>query len=407
VVESNLDDVDLYIDGALVGKLSKAKPLVVPSLPSGLHEFQGVKAGYEPDRKQVMIAPGQEATVTLRIRYVRQIKPQALDFNGQGEKLLFTRRSALSLMNLVPVERKQSEDDLKKAASLFQKALDVEPEYGVAAYHLGQVHQLLLNHAEAIKSFQRAMAIDPTDTDARTDCAAAFIEQGDADEAIRQLTEVLRLDASNDEVYSMLARAYWDKGVWSQTVTVADRALAIKSSNAQAHLWKADALRQMAAAEKDPAKQRELYASARDDYRAFLDLTNFSTGLGARLAFQFIGLGVGSRNHADRQGAYDSLRSAGFLGLCLSEAKVGNPLRARDYCERALKHSPQDPIAYFLLGNVNRDLFNVRQSCDYLKAAQANYTRMIAINPDLDESKNARNYLGQIDRILPQLGCRV
>ena len=29
------------------------------------------------------------------------------------------------------------------------------------------------------------------------------------------------------------------------------------------------------------------------------------------------------------------------------------------------------------------------------------------INPDLDESKNAKNYLGQIDRILPQLGCRV
>src|SRR5262249_41845642 len=155
------------------------------------------------------------------------------------------------------------------------------------------------------------------------------------------------------------------------------------------HLWKADALRQMAAAEKDSEKQRELYLGAREDYRAFLDLTNFSTGLGARLAFQFIGLGVGSRSHADRQGAYDSLRSAGFLGLCLSEAKVGNPLRARDYCERALKHSPQDPIAYFLLGNVNRDLFNVRPSCDFLKAAQASYTRMIAINPDLDESKNA------------------
>jgi tetratricopeptide (TPR) repeat protein len=406
VVETNLDDVDLYIDGALVGKISKDKPLVVPSLPSGLHEFQGAKSGYEPDRKQVMIAPGQDTTVTLRIRYVRQIKPQALDFNSQGEKLLYTRRSSLSLMNLVPVERKQSEGDLKEAAALFQKALDVEPTYGRAAYHLGQVHQLLLNHQEAIKSFERAIAIDPTDLDARTECAAALIEQGDADQAIRQLTEVLRLDASNDEVHAMLARAYWDKGVWAQTVTVADRALAIKSSNAQAHLWKADALRQMAAADKDPARQRELYAKARDDYRAFLDLTNFSTGLGARLAFQFIGLGVGSRNHADRQGAYDSLRSAGFLGLCLSEARVGNPLRARDYCERALRHSPQDPIAYFLLGNVNRDLFNVRQSCDYLKAAQANYAKMIAINPDLDESKNARNYLGQIDRILPQLGCR-
>lgn len=407
VVEVNLDDVDLYIDGALVGRLSKAKPLVVPSLPSGLHEFQGAKAGYEPDRKQVMIAPGQEATVTLRIRYVRQIKPQALDLNSQGEKLLFTRRSSLSLMNLVPIERKQSEDDLKKAADLFRRALEVEPEYGLAAHHLGQVHQLLLNHQDSLKYYERAIAIDPTDVDARTECAAVLIEQGDSDEAIRQLTEVLRLDSTNDEVYSMLARAYWDKGVWTQAVTIADRALAIKPSNAQAHLWKADALRQLAAAEKVPERQTKLYADARDDYRAFLELTNFSTGIGSRLAFQFIGLGVGSRKHADRQGAYDSLRSAGFLGLCLSEDKVGNPLRAREYCQRALRHSPKDPIAHFILGNVNRDLFNIRQSCDDLKAARASYQKMIEINPDLDESKNARNYLGQIDRILPQLGCRV
>jgi tetratricopeptide (TPR) repeat protein len=135
-------------------------------------------------------------------------------------------------------------------------------------------------------------------------------------------------------------------------------------------------------------------------------LTNFKSGLGARLAFHFIGFGLGSRRHADRQGAYDSLRSSGFLGLCLSEQKVGNPLRAREYCQRALKHAPNDPIGHFLLGNVNRDLYNVRHSCDYLKAARTSYAKMIEINPDLDESRNAKNYLGQIDGILPKLGCR-
>ncbi len=129
----------------------------------------------------------------------------------------------------------------------------------------------------------------------------------------------------------------------------------------------------------------------------FLDLTNFSTGLGSKLAFHFIGLGVGSRRHADRQGAYDSLRSAGFLGLCLSEQKVGNPLKARDYCKRALGHAPNDPIAYFLLGNINRDLFNARQSCGYLKDARTSYVRMLELNPHLDESKNAQE-LRRADR---------
>jgi tetratricopeptide (TPR) repeat protein len=407
VIEANLEDVDVYIDGVLIGKVSRGKPLVVPSLSSGLHEFQGAKAGYENDRQSVMIAPGQESTVTLRIRYVRQIRKEARDLNADGEKLLFTRRSSLSALNLVPTERRQTDDDLRKAATLFERALAEEPEYSLAAYHLGQVNQLLGDQSAAVKYFERAIAIDPTDVAARVECAAVRIEQGDPDEAIRQLTEVERLDASNDQVYSMLARAYWDKGAWDRAVALADRALALTPSNAQAHLWKADALRQLAAADRDPARQRQRFTAAREDYRAFLDLTNFSTGLGAKLAFSFIGFGVASRRHADRQAAYDSLRSAGFLGLCISEARVGNPLRARDYCRRGLKHSPNDPIGYFLLGNINRDLFNVRQSCGDLTAARASYARMLTLNADLEESKNARNYIGQIDRILPQAGCRL
>ena len=114
VIESNMDDVDLYVDGTLIGRMSKSKPLMMPSLPSGLHEFRGVREGYEPERKEVMIAPGQEVTVSLRIRYVRQVKKPAQALNDEGEKLLFTRRSSMSLMNLVPVERKQSEADLKR-----------------------------------------------------------------------------------------------------------------------------------------------------------------------------------------------------------------------------------------------------------------------------------------------------
>ncbi len=405
VVETNLDDVDVYIDGALIGRISKAKPLVVPSLSSGLHEFQGVKAGYEPDRKEVMIAPGQESTVTLRIRYVRQIKKPAQALNEQGERLLYTRRSSLSLLNLIPAERKQSDEDLKKAADLFERALAEDPSYTIAAYHLGQAHQLLLQYDNSIKAFRRAISIDPTHVESRVEYGAVLIETGDPDEAIRQFAEVARIDPSNDDVHAMLARAYWDKSAWDRAIEEADKALAIDRSNAQAHLWKADATRQLAAVEKDTTRQLALYSSAREDYREFLNLTNFSSGIGAKLAFHFIGFGIGRRKHADRQGAYDSLRGSGFLGLCLSEQKVGNPLRARDYCQRALKHAPRDPIAYFLLGNINRDIYNTRQSCGDLAAARISYARMLEINPDVDEAKNARNYLGQIDGILPQLGC--
>jgi len=74
VIEVNLDDVDVYIDGRLIGTAQRGKPLVIPGLTSGLHEFRGVKKGYEPDRKEIMIAPGRDTTVSFRIRYASQPK---------------------------------------------------------------------------------------------------------------------------------------------------------------------------------------------------------------------------------------------------------------------------------------------------------------------------------------------
>ena len=41
-----------------------------------------------------------------------------------------------------------------------------------------------------------------------------------------------------------------------------------------------------------------------------------------------------------------------------------------------------------------------------LELAKKSGAKMIDINPDLDESKNAKNYLGQITGLLPKLGCK-
>ena len=404
IVEANMDDVDLYIDGELVGTVSRDRPLTIPRLSSGLHEFTGVREGYEPDTKQIMIAPDQEVTVTLRIRYVRRIDEAALDLNERGERLLFTRRSTLNPLNMLPVAREQSTEDLERARGLFEAALARDPGYAQAAYHLGQVHQLLGDHRASREAYRRALEIDPSDVDARVQLAAVLLESGDPDAAIRELTDAARLEAS-DELYAMLARAYWDKGVWADAVAWATEAIARDESNAQAHLWKADALRQMAAAARPGPGQLALYRDAGDDYRAFLNLTNFESSLGERLAFHFLGFGIGRRRHADREEAWRNLRTSGYLGLCITERRTDNPLRAREYCRRAVDYDERNAIAHFLLGNVNRDLFNVYQTCDYLRAAAGNYTRMLELNEYLAESDNARNYREQITGFANQLGC--
>jgi len=406
VVEVNLDEVTLYVDGKLIGPLKKDAPLTVPRLTTGAHEFKGVRQGYEPDIKQILIAPGQTATVTLRIRYQRVIKKSALELNQQGERLLNTQRSSVNPLNILPVARKQDQNDLLRARDFFTRALDEEPKYPEAAYHLGEVNQLLDDQTASLKALQRAIDIDPNYIEARTQHAALLIEKGDTDEAIRELTDALRLDPNNDGLQAMLARAYFDRGSWSNVIETADKAIALNASNDQAQLWRADALRQLGAAEKDPARRTRLFTDARDGYRTFINLTNFESSTASLIAFHFIGHGIGSRKHADREDSFRGLRTAAFSGLCITENRVGHRLRAREYCERALKYDQNNAMTYFLLGNINRDLYNDHASCEYILAASRNYDKMISLNPDLQESRNARLYLEQISGILPKLRCK-
>ena len=61
----------------------------------------------------------------------------------------------MGLANILPTERKQSQDDLRCAHAL-QPALALGPELRtVAAYNLGQVYQLLLQFEDSVKYLRR------------------------------------------------------------------------------------------------------------------------------------------------------------------------------------------------------------------------------------------------------------
>ena len=398
VIEANMDEVEVYLDDKLVGIVAKSKPLLLPGLATGGHTVKGVRKGYEPDTKQVVVVPGQQRSVTLRIQYRREYKQSAIDHVDSGEKLLFQGTSNYNWLQTNPSH--QTRDDVLKARNLFAQALQEDPTYPKAAYDLAQACQMLGDSRSMIDAFQRAVQIDPSYVEALVNYAAALIEEGDPDEAIRQLTEALRIEPTNDVAYSHMARAYLDKRIWDDAIQSANQAIALKPANDQAYLWKADALRRQAADEGDRSRRLSAYVQAVDVYGTYLQLTNFSTPGSEKFNYYFWGLSAGNRRHADRRGPYASQRSIAFMGLCECEAKLGNLQRAGDYCQRAIKYDPDEPLAFFLLGNVDRDLFNRTNSREYLRLARASYARMIQINPDLDLSHHARDYIDQIDHLL-------
>ena len=75
----------------------------------------------------------------------------------------------------------------------------------------------------------------------------------------------------------MLARTYWGQSRVDAEHRAGGEGDRAQGVNAPAHLWLADSRRQLAAVEKDRERQRPLHSQAREDYRAFLTLTNYST----------------------------------------------------------------------------------------------------------------------------------
>ena len=57
-------------------------------------------------------------------------------------------------------ERRQGESDLRDARAKFEQALAIEPNFAKAAYHLGQVNQLLGDYDASVKAFRRALSIE-------------------------------------------------------------------------------------------------------------------------------------------------------------------------------------------------------------------------------------------------------
>ena len=219
---------------------------------------------------------------------------------------------------------------------------------------------------------------------------------------------MLRLDPNNDEVYSMLARAYWDKGAWAARHRAGGQGARDQRVERTGASVGADARGNWRRGERTRTRQIELYAEAREEYPRVSQADEL-------LERPRRAAGVSLRRLRRRAAAPTPIGKAPTRGSERRDSSASVSRKARlaircgreTYCVRALKYAPDDPIAYFLLGNVNRDIFNsARASCDYLRDARASYARMLAINPDLDEAKNARNYLGQIDQILRNLGAR-
>ena len=376
IIESNMDGVEVFLDGKPVGVLNKGTPLRLPGLAPGAHTVQGVKMGYEPDGpREETVYPGQESTVSIRIRFQRKRPKAALDYFDQGMKPY----------------RDGGASNYAKAARSFQLALQADPAFSQAALYLARAEHAQQEYDLARKHFDQAIAIDPDYVEARGSYGGMLLDIGAADEAIRQLTAVVRRDPGNSLAHTQLAAAYRMKDAYPPSIEEAGKAIQLAPRTAEPHFWLADSLRLSGQ-----------YGRSIPSYLAYLQLSDFDSKLAGQLNFWVRGflIGGGRKTRASQRDIWKDLRSLAYFGLCDAERKQAHYGRAIPFCQRALSYDPNDPYIHYALGLTYARIAEQTGKLENVAAASVHFRRMLALNPDLEQASGVKKMLDNFDTLL-------
>lgn len=393
VIETNMDGVEVTVDGKSVGVVNKANALRLPGLQPGLHTIQGNREGYMPDGpRDQEVYPGQETTVSIRILIAKVRKKAALDHFNRGMELY----------------NKGYEQNYKAAAEEFKAALQIDPTYNQAATFAGRSYRALNDFDTADQYFKQAVQIEPDDMDARIAYAGGLLDAGDLDEAIRQLNFVHLHDPNNGTGAYLLSQAFFRKGAYDDAVKAGRDSVRLIPNKAEAHLWLADSLRLY----DDGAKTTADLPTAENEYSQYLALSNFQAGAGGKFNYYVMPwlIGTGSKKRAAQTDIWKDLRAQANFGLCDCDYLLKHYDSAIKHCEAALTYDPQNLYAQYRLGILYSSEFNALNTSatsapnglDLLVEARKHFSSVIALNSDIDQAKYSRKYIQNIDQVLAQ-----
>ncbi len=373
IIESNMDGVEVWVDGKSAGVVNKGIALRLPGISPGLHTVKGVHLGYEPDGpREEQIYPGQDATVSIRILIARKANHAATEEFDKG----------------IEFYNKGYAENYKKSVEHFEAALQIDPKFSAALVYLGRAQSALFEDDKAIASLKQAVELDPDYQEARSSYAAVLLDGGNLDEAVRQLDVVTRREPDRGWAWYLLSQAYARKDDFVQGRTAAENAIRLTPKNAEAHFWLAECLRML-----------KMPADAGREYNQYLALSNFDTGTAGQLNYYILGslFGMGKKSRATQADIWKELHGDANFGLCNCERMQKQFEPAIAHCQKALTFRPNDVAVNYRLGELFSEEFNQQQQLGLLAAAKLHFAAAIAANPDTIEAGRAKKYVKNID----------
>ena len=169
---------------------------------------------------------------------------------------------------------------LEQALQSFRRSVAFNPTNASAHNNVGDIHYKLGNCDDAIYEFTQATRLAPSAADAKSNLAITLFECGDVSGSLEHFEAALELPGSLNlpPLYTYASRAYVELGRLDEAVRRAQQGALLPPVTAEAYYYLGQAY-EARAAEGDASRAREAYQSALELDASFEDAQEALNGL--------------------------------------------------------------------------------------------------------------------------------
>ena len=307
----------LHVDAALFGRVERSGTdyVVSPRLlelkggagePISLEPFTVAPADLLPKLAALPGLYARTLKVPLTDAETRRMEKAALPTKSLKAFELFARGT-------MAMSQKPGQEGNEQAADLLARAIEVDPNFVVAHYTLGVVHQELGNRwkaaaqfrasiqldanypeshkalgdlflaaprrlfDQAVEAYTKAIELRPFYGEAWVGLGEAKAAKGDVDGAIGAYTKALAFNPINPRVHMSLGKIYYaEKGLYYESVTAYKKAIELDPTAVEARMGLGEVY-----------EDKGLYKEAQEEYKRVIELDGKHTGAMYNLALVY------------------------------------------------------------------------------------------------------------------------
>jgi serine/threonine-protein kinase len=171
---------------------------------------------------------------------------------------------------------------VEQASAMLERAVQLDQHLPAPYVSLARLHSSLAKHDLALSEFQKALAINPRDSEAIKGMAGAYARMGRSKDAEDSYKRAIALDPNSWDGYNSLGIFQDDQGRHTEAIEQFKRVLELTPDNPAGYLNLGEAYAAIGNSESD-AKAEQAYRKAIDlapSYPAYANLGNLYMGQG-------------------------------------------------------------------------------------------------------------------------------